>query len=155
MKSCKIQREVIKVKNTSKIFTWIILKYLCSCFYWSKHCSILWQESLIFTFRQWDSIWLPRLMHYAETAAHSAYERNIFARFTRTWRNLRVRNWSRNAALRRFPRVFLQREREKQNRKCKLNWEYVYEGIFTRPKAENCDRGEKLCLNLSWYKNTG
>ena len=49
--------------------------------------------------------------HYVEMVAHSARsKRNIFAHFTRMWRNSLARNWS-TVVLWRFPRVLLPEER--------------------------------------------
>lgn len=79
---------------------------------------IVFFDRIIYIYFSTKELWFPRLkyyVHYAETAAHSAYERNIFARFTWTWRNLPVRNWS-TARYGVFLACFAKRKRETESK---------------------------------------
>jgi len=119
-------------------------RYLCSFFYRSIHYSILWQNHLYLLFHKGAMIpplEILRALRWNGSSFRLQTEHfRAFYMDVTKFTSQKLEHYT----LRCFPRVFPLREREKQNRKSKLNWEYVYEVIFTRVKAENCDRDGKL-----------
>lgn len=116
---------------------------------------IVFFDRIIYIYFSTKELWFPRLkyyVHYAETAAHSAY--GTFSRVLHGRDKIYQSETGAPHVTAFSSRVFAKRKRETES-KVQIELGIRIRGNFHESKGgELCDRDGKLCLNLSWYKNT-